>query len=536
MTSTAPTAGYVASPWRTYLRRGTVPVVVGMVLGVLIAFAMLHVVKKEYTADARVLVLDTGLDQVTTATNGRTTGTINLDTEAQLVTSAAVIHQASEADGELGNYTVNKLISRISVTVPPNTTVLDIAYTDHTPTEATDGANALAAAYLSDRQSSAQSQLDQQINNAQADQDSLTTQLQSLIGKAAQLPAGSSARSLVDSQIAFVKGNIRQVNQNIVALQGIQITPGRIVSQAIPPQHPSSPSKTLYLASGLAVGLLLGLFAAWLRIRFRRRVREIDDLAHIVDVPCIAVFQRADPTVVGALAAYRHLTVVVSTVVQPPARIVVTGPLVTSESSHVATGLAAALTRRGLAATVLQVHGDEVSAPRLPSVPVERVLDADDVLTADDASLPDALDRIRGGRAMLVIDAPGATVTADAQVMGAEADAVLLVVTSGTPSQRVRQAIAGLDSVGAPLLGTVLVRSAERTDQVERTSRTLWRSAPDEDDHPFRWPDEPAGSDDSDGHGGADKGETDGSDAARAGDGTAPQNGAPARRFGSLRN
>jgi hypothetical protein len=90
--------------------------------------------------------------------------------------------------------------------------------------------------------------------------------------------------------------------------------------------------------------------------------------------------------------------------------------------------------------------------------------------------------------------------------------------------------------VGAPLLGTVLVRSAERTDQVERTSRTLWRSAPDEDDHPFRWPDEPAGSDDSVGHGGADKGETDGSDAARAGDGTAPQNGAPARRFGSLRN
>lgn len=522
MTSTAPTAGYVASPWRTYLRRGTVPVVVGMVFGVLVAFAMLHVVHKEYTADARVLVTDTGLDQITTATNGRTTGTINLDTEAQLVTSAGVIHTATEADPELGRYTTNKLISRISVTVPPNTTVLQIAFTDHTPAEATAGANALASAYLNNRQSTAQTQLQQEITSAQADQTSLTTQLQALISKGAKLPSGSSARSLVDSQIAFVKGNIRQVNQNIVALKGIQITPGQIVSPAITPQHPSSPSKTLYLASGLAVGLLLGLLAAWLRIRFRRRVRDLDDLAHIVDVPCIAVFHRADPTVVGALAAYRHLTVVVSTVVHPPARIVVTGPLMTSESSHVAAGLAAALHRRGLASAVLQVHGDEVAAPQLPVVPVQRVLDADDVLTREDASLPDALDRIRGERAMLVIDAPGATVTADAQVMGAEADAVLLVVTSGTPSIRVRQAIAGLDSVGAPILGTVLVRTAEDTERSERAERPLWRTAPqDEDERAFGWPDEPDDADELAGE--------------PTVNGQPAPNGAAARRFGSLR-
>lgn len=532
MTSTAPTAGYVASPWRNYLRRGTAPVVLGMVLGVLLALALLQIVPKEYTAAARVQVTDTGLDQITTATNGRTTGTINLDTEAQLVTSAAVIHQASEADPELTNrYTYNKLVSRIAVTVPPNTTVLQIAYTDKTATDAQAGANALASAYLNDRQSTAQGQLDRQINSAQANRDSLTTQLQSLIGKAAQLPSGSSARQLVDTQIAFVKGSIRQINQDIITLQGIEITPGRIVSSAIKPPHPSSPSKTLYLASGLAVGLLLGLLAAWLRIRFRRRVRDLDDLAHIVDVPCVAVFHRADPTVVGALAAYRHLTVVVSTVVQPPARIVVTGPLVSSESSHVAAGLAAALTRRGLAAKVLEVHGDEVVAPELPSVVAERVLDADDVLTPGDASLPDALDRIRDGRAMLVIDAPGATVTADAQVMGAEADAVLLVVTSGTPSSRVRQAIAGLDSVGAPILGTVLVRTAEPAQGTGRPERPLWRAAPSDSPQfrPLTW------SDESDDESDEDAGNDRAANQQRDRNGRAGQNGAAARRSGTFR-
>lgn len=484
MTSAAPTAGYVASPWRTYVRRGAVPVVLGIILGVLLGAALLVVSPKEYTAASRVLVTDTGLNDTANSANGRTAGTINLDTEAQLVTSAAVVHLAGQSDpGMTQRYTYSKLVSRISVTVPANTTVLQIAYTDRTARDAFLGANALAAAYLTDRQSTAQNQLNQQIDKAQSAADTLSTRLQSLITKSAGLASNSTQRSVVDSQISFVKAKIGAIDQNIVALQNIQITPGRILSPASMPQHPSSPSKTLYLASGFAVGLLIGLFAAWLSIRFRRMVRSVDDLAHIVDAPCVAVFQRADPTVVGALSAYRHLTVVVSAVVQPPARIAVTSPQVTSECGYVATGLAAALTRHGSAAAVLQVHGDEVSTPKLPGVPVVRVLDADEVITAGDRSLPAALDRIRGERDVLVIDVPGATITADAQVMGAEADAVLLVVTARTRTRRVREAVAGLDSVGAPLLGTVLVREPERAPHTEKKPPKI-RPARDEPEEP----------------------------------------------------
>lgn len=464
---------------RTYLRRGTAPVVLGVLLGVLAAAALLAVLPKQYTAAAKVLVQGTGVGSTATATGARTTGDIDLDTEAQLVTSAAVIKDARANDSELNRFGLNKLIGRLAITVPPNTSVLQIAFTDTSAQRAADGANAFANAYLDVRSKTAVSQLQNQIELVQGKVAALQGKLRDDIASFNSAQPGSADKSVLNVEITQTKNQLTYLNGQIAQLQSVQVTPGQLANPANPPNHASSPSKTLYLASGFAVGLLLGLLLAWLRVRFRRIVRTVDDLSHVVDAPCVAVFRRADPTAVGALAAYRHLTVVVSTVVAPPARIVVTSPMHDPECSEVAAGLAAALTRRGLTSAVLQVHGDEIDAPRMPSVPTSRVLDADDVLTAADQSLPAALDRIRGDRAILVIDAPGATVTTDGQVMGAEADAVIVVITARTRARRVRQVIAGLDSVGAPILGTVLVQR----NAAKRGSRTAERrgtAAPEE--------------------------------------------------------
>jgi hypothetical protein len=111
---------------------------------------------------------------------------------------------------------------------------------------------------------------------------------------------------------------------------------------------------------------------------------------------------------------------------------------------------------------------------------------------------------------------------------------VLLVVTSGTPSSRVRQAIAGLDSVGAPILGTVLVRTAEPAQGTGRPERPLWRSAPTDSPQfrPLAWSDDE--SDDE--HDGIDgTAGTDGTAGQQPGNGRAARNGATARRTGSLR-
>jgi capsular polysaccharide biosynthesis protein len=505
VTSTAPPTGHLPSPWRTYLRRGAAPVVLGVLLGVLVAGALLAVLPKQYTAAAKVLVQDTGVGGTASASGSRTTGDINLDTEAQLVTSAAVIQEARSNDPELSRFGLNKLIGRIAITVPPNSTVLQIAFTDNTAQHAADAANAFANAYLDVRRSTAKQQLQSQIDLAKGKLGILQSNLSDEITSLAAQKPQSPQKAVLNVEITQTKNQLTYLNGQITQLQSVQVTPGQLTSPANPPHHASSPSKTLYLASGFAVGLLLGLLLAWLRVHFRRIVRTVDDLGHVVDAPCVAVFRRADPTAVGALAAYRHLTVVVSTVVAPPARIVVTSPLHDPECSEVAAGLAAALTRRGLTSAVLQVHGDEIDAPQLPSVPTSRVLDADDVFTAADPSLPAALDRIRGDRAMLIIDAPGATVTTDGQVMGAEADAVIVVITARTRSRRVRQVIAGLDSVGAPILGTVLVernaakrgsgradrrRAAAADEAAEAAAPADDRDPADVVHEPSSWPDE----------------------------------------------
>lgn len=463
MTTTISTAGHSGPsglPWREYIRRGGLAFVLAVLLGLIGGLLVAKLSTKSYTATAAVLVSATGVDTGTTATNGRTTGDINLDTEAQLVTSAGVLAGATAADRGLDRYSTDHLLTSIAVTVPANTTVLQIAYTDRTPRLAQAGANALATAYLDNRQKVAAKLLGSEIQDVTASISALNDSLKSDLSLETKAPQGSPQRSYLDLRIGLTKSRILAEQQNLVELNSIQVTPGRVVSPATLPTSPSSPSLVLDLASGFAVGLILGLFAAWALTRFRRTVRTPEDLSHVVDAPCVAVVRNTDPAAVGAVGTYRHLTLVTAAVVQPPARLVVTSPFVSSTCSHVAAGIAASLTRAGTATALLQVHGDEIDSPHPPAVQVHRVLDADDLVGPEDRSLNAALDHIRGEHGILVIDTPGAIVTADAQIMAAESDAVLVIVTAGTRSAIVRETIAGLDRVGAPILGTVLVPDA----------------------------------------------------------------------------
>lgn len=460
MTTTVSTAGHTGTsglPWREYIRRGGLAFVLAVLLGLIGGLLVAKLSPKRYTATAAVLVSATGVESGTTATNGRTSGDINLDTEAQLVTSAGVLAAATAADQGLDRYSTDHLLASISVTVPANTTVLQISYTDTTPRRAQVGANALATAYLDNRETVANNLLGNEKKDVNASISALNQTLKDDLSSENKAPAGSPQRSYLDLHIGLTKSRILAEQQNLVELNSIQITPGRVVSPAILPTSPSSPSLILDLASGFAVGLILGLFAAWALTRYRRTVRTPEDLSHVVDAPCVAVVRNTDPAAVGAVGTYRHLTLVTAAVVHPPARLVVTSPFVSSTCSHVAAGIAASLTRAGTATALLQVHGDEIDSPHPPAVEVHRVLDADDLVGPEDRTLDAALDHIRGENGILVIDTPGAIVTADAQIMAAESDAVLVIVTAGTRSAIVRETVAGLDRVGAPILGTVLV-------------------------------------------------------------------------------
>lgn len=455
MTSSSAPAETKPSSWRAYVHRGAVALVLGIVVGLAGGLAFATFAPKKYTATSRVLVTPTGVDLQSQASGGRTVDSINLDTEAQLVTSAAVVQGATVLYPALTRRSFEDLVKDTSVTVPPNTTVLSIAYSDDSAAAAQAGANAFATAYLDDRQKEADDRLNRQLTSAQTNVATLTKDLQTLTDRISK----PRNLTLVTTQVALLKNQISSVNDQIIGLDNIQITPGRVVAAATRPTGPSSPSRLISLASGFAIGLLLGLFGAWWLTKHRRTVRTEDDLTHVVDAACIAVLPFADAGGARGAALYRRIALIATSAVPGPMTLVVTTPLESASASWIAAGVAASLSHSGTPAALLQVRPRNPAFTTPKSITATRVDQADDLVTGRAGGhIVDALVRVRGAHEALVVDVPRAAITADAQTLGAQATAVLLVVDSGTRSVAVREALEYLDSVGAPVLGTVLVR------------------------------------------------------------------------------
>jgi uncharacterized protein involved in exopolysaccharide biosynthesis len=68
----------------TLLRRGWLIVLLGLLLGAAAGALIAKAQQKQYTASASVRVTPTGVQDSTSLANSRTSGQINLDTEAQL--------------------------------------------------------------------------------------------------------------------------------------------------------------------------------------------------------------------------------------------------------------------------------------------------------------------------------------------------------------------------------------------------------------------------------------------------------------------
>ena len=136
------------------------------------------------------------VEQDTNAAGGRTKGTINLDTEAQLVGSGAVAVKAAA----LLRSTTNplELAHAVSVEVPANTTVLVISFEADTPQKAQAGSHAFAEAYLRNREQTARSGLDSQIKSLSLKIRQLTINLTSINARLAKAAPGSYARRRLD--------------------------------------------------------------------------------------------------------------------------------------------------------------------------------------------------------------------------------------------------------------------------------------------------------------------------------------------------
>ncbi len=488
-------ATYEGRDYGDVMRRRWWIVVAGAVLGLLVAMVATKLLPKSYTSPTSVLVLSTPVPDAQIA-NSRTSSDINLDTESQLVLSMDV----AAAAGKLlhSSQSPRDLATNVTVTVPPNTQVLQISYSDNTARKAQQGSHAFALAYLANRQALSKAALDAQIKGQQAQVVDLTKRLQDATGKLATLPTNSPDRAFAQAQVQELINQVGALEQKVSSLTTTPVTPGRIISDAELPTGPGSPNTLILLSGGLMTGLLLGFSVAVLRERTDKRIRRGSDVERLIDVPLLtalpgralsattaagivdqsgaagAAIAHLRNTVIADLGPHRHVLLVVGAS---------TGPA----SQFLATNLTASLARAGLIATLMAANLRDAAAGPTGSQQLGvsdfmlRELRAQELTTpsADVQSMnivgPGTqpglgADRMQTDRARelvadllananyVVILASSTAISADAQTLAHLADGVIVVAELGrTRKDQLLDAGQQLERVGARVLGAAVV-------------------------------------------------------------------------------
>ena len=267
-------------------RRRWIALLVGLLIGLLLAVAYLNFATPTYVSNAKVLVRSVSTD--TTATGSRTAETVNLDTEAQLVTSFPVADIAATTLGATGDPV--RLTRKVTVTVPANTTVLNVAYAATSAQGAVDGAQAFAEAYLENRTATAVAANENEINRVRGVIKQLGKQLQAVNNELNDVinPPSALDRTGLLARRDNINVQVGAASVSLTSLQGTVITGGEIIFQAQLPHKKTSPNPVLVLPSGLMAGLLLGIALAVLRDRMDKRIHTSADVERLFGVPVLA--------------------------------------------------------------------------------------------------------------------------------------------------------------------------------------------------------------------------------------------------------
>jgi len=468
------------------------------VIGTLASIGYFKISHKVYIATASVYVTASG-GTANQVAGGRTTGAVNLDTEAQVVQSVTVAQAAAKLMHATD--TLPQLIKRVSVTVPANSQVLAISCQASSAPVAASCAQSFAQAFLSYTSSSTTASANSQISALQSKISALESASAKLTVEVGSLPDNSPQRAAAQEQLNSDQGQLSSLNSQVAQLTAELTNPsgGSIISNAIPPSSASSPKPLLILPSGLLAGLLIGLILSFVVDRRDRRVRSPRDLEKI-NVPVLMSLLQKRSAVELAIASPRsqvgrdfsglaHL--LTSSLGNGSHVILVTGASVGNGVSLVAANLAVSLSRNQPDVTLVcaDLEGSVIPAMLgLPSGPGLTDLlatrsptgDAGEqvavaprlrVITPGSAAgigaedlQQDAVERLMASlRSMarwIIVEAPSVTSGPDAYTLAQTADTAILVVElSRTRSDQVLDSVEYLDRMGASVFGAALLRS-----------------------------------------------------------------------------
>ena len=477
----------------------------------------------EYTATARVLV-ESIVPPALSGLSGQAATVLQpvMSTETQVAQSvevAGVVKEARELDRS-----PEQLIPPLEVENVRDTTVLLIRYTSEDPGDARTLANAFAEAYLNQRKGqvtalaeATKKGLEAQLNGVDSDGDGrpeggLLEQYQEAFAQISE--QAQAEKPFYQAQAAQLLEQINTIGTKLAETQILATTSqgGRIVSRALTPTSPSSPSLAFAALVGAVFGAAIGSAAAIARKVAADRVAGHTELsdeigAQVIGViPAIAgwherrkerLITREDPTS-PASEAYRTLATNIRFIgsKQRLQVLMLTSSLPEEGKTSTAANLAVVLAQSGLRTILVDADLRRPRADRVLGVPrgsglreaLEGWTDLVDVIQMSDVSglavlrsgdppsdpaallsspaAQKVLADLRKAADIVIVDAPPVLPVADSSVLAPHVDGVLFVHDpSIAPRTALLDAVRQLRTAGGEVIGGVYnnVSKSQRT-------------------------------------------------------------------------
>lgn len=476
-------------------------VIVCLALGGLAGFLYASSVEMTYTSTSRVLVNPSvGNPYAPTPASVRQDELTSLQTEAQVARSAEVL--GTVADQSTG-LTTRALEPGVQVTVPANTQILEISYSAADPVLAQQVADAVARAYLDNRE-----RRFDQVNAGRIDRVETRTLsvVNDLRTATAAAQVGLPAKRLFQRELAeALRNELVSLRAQRTALENSESPAGTVIAPASSARSAGELTANLMPAGGGLAGLVLGCLLATLLERLTGAIRSAPEV-EATGLPVVAavpppgwrarLFRRGDGE--AARTSIRRLRATILDL-EPRPDVIAVAPAGTGDSDvGVSEAMAESFAKAGHRVVLVRTDGQPVTGglgieeqglaqallyERLnvldllqPSVEPLLCLLPDGGFTAQSRELL-AADRLRAVLAplvetghLVVIQSPGID-SADGEAFVGAADLGLVVVTVGRTRQREVEQVAKQVGRKGPTLAALVIRSRGFTGRARRAAR-----------------------------------------------------------------
>ncbi len=391
------------------------------------------------------------------APGGGRSRTVNLDTEIVTARSEEIVTATATKLG-LGASRVRK---STSIEAAPFGDALYFTFKDANAQTSAQGAAAYAGAYLDARRTAGLAVLNAQRDELNRVITDAEQELKDLQTKINDTPETDVNLAVLRQQRDGVSDRLTEASTKLARIDA-DVLPGTVTREADIPSSPQGLSLPISLAGGLLAGLLIGVFAAFIRDRLDRRFLALDDpsrigMRELGTVPEKALAGAASLN--GDVEAQHTLLRILLHLarlapVQGGMSILVTAPDHDSvpNLAGLLQGFARVAKSNGETAAVMQVSWAAVFGDALSNQGGDGRWE----------QVRGVIEQMTSRNRYVFVDPPPLDRSADTLAVASQVDLILLVVSDRTPVEAVVKAKDELAGIGRKVVGYVRIKPAGR--------------------------------------------------------------------------